>query len=235
MERNITRKTVQRPAHTRWVSVDHDIYHSPCLSPERVATCSPTPTRRDALFFYTKNTIVLYFFFRYSAFTLVCVCRVTAGQRPLARGLRLAFRCEPDLGPILPAVLAHPATGRSPACAAARASLRRRVGAPGIWGTSGLRRVRAVPSADCNELFNAGCRMETPQQGRPSKSAVTDFSRRSVAPRSQEPGLAHRCAGVDKECALVVPDYRTRLRVRLPTGCEPLLSMLHARAGDAIL
>ncbi len=149
--------------------------------------------------------------------------------------LRLAFRCEPDLGPVLPAVLAHPATARSPACAAARASLRRRVGAPGIWGPAGLRRVRAVPSADCNELCNTDCRMETPQQARSSKSAVTDFSRRSVAPRSQEPGLAHRCAGVDKECALVVPDCRTRLRVRLPTGCEPLLSMLHARAGDAIL
>jgi hypothetical protein len=28
----------------------HDIYHSPCLSPESVATCSPLYRRRDALF-----------------------------------------------------------------------------------------------------------------------------------------------------------------------------------------
>jgi hypothetical protein len=214
---------------------------------------------RPRLFFSASFGTTVIFFYPVTALSPLFACGAWSSHRGHSlAGLRLAFRCEPDLGPVLSAVLAHPvrevlpaaggfqirrstrsvalpATARSPACAAARASLRRRTGLPGICGTAGLRRVRAVPSADCNELFNAGCRMETPQQGRPSKSAVTDFSRRSVAPRSQEPGLAHRCAGVDKECALVVPDRRTRLRVRLPTGRETLLSMLHARAGDAKL
>ena len=76
------------------------------------------------------------------------------------------------------------------------------------------------PSADCNELCNADCRMETPQHGRPSKLVVTDFSRRSVAPRSQEPGLAQRCEGVDKECALAVPDFARALADGPRTAAE---------------
>jgi len=123
---------------------------------------------------------------------------------PLARGI-----CTWRVGCEAPRPAAFP---RSPRPSLDACGLIRR----GLCGGASLCRARAARVLTTTTFAPAGCRMETPHHGRPSKPAATDFSRRSVAPRSQEQGPAQRCV-------------RARLAAHMP-ACPPYAERCAGRA-----